>query len=373
MKTRKVTLFSPDLDGGGAERITLYIANYLAKKGVEVNLILGQAKGPYLALLDSEIKLIDLNLSDKHVTLKSLFKLIKHINKEKPDVVFSTLFRANIILSLAKKISKHKPRVVLRHPNMLFPNRKGKESIKGWAIKRMAIKAAEHSDATIVTSRAMNEELYKHISKAVRSKIRIIPNPVPIEEIRKKSKHPIEHSLFFNSDIPTILAVGRFVEQKNFEMLIKAFSMVSKRKNAQLLILGEGPLRAELENLIFQLGLSNTVHLPGFVDNPYAYMGRSSLFVLSSKWEGFPNVLVEAIACGLPVISTNCSGGSREILENGKWGKLVPVNDKDALAEAMLDSLKEKNYPAVENRAFSFSMENILGKYIELFFPSKNN
>jgi glycosyltransferase involved in cell wall biosynthesis len=163
-----------------------------------------------------------------------------------------------------------------------------------------------------------------------------------------------------------VLGVGRLTAQKDFPSLIRAFAKVRAQKPCRLVILGEGELRGELEALVASLDLSADVALPGFTDNPFAWMRQSSLFVLSSAWEGFGNVLVEAMACGTPVVSTNCPSGPAEILENGRWGRLVPVGDVDALADAMLATLAETTHADVATRAQDFGVEQAVAGYLGL-------
>jgi glycosyltransferase involved in cell wall biosynthesis len=165
---------------------------------------------------------------------------------------------------------------------------------------------------------------------------------------------------------PVILAVGRLTLQKDFPTLIRAFARLRARRSARLVILGEGELRDELEALVAELGLTADVALPGFVDNPFSWMRGSALFVLSSAWEGFGNVLVEAMACGTPVVSTDCPSGPAEILENGKWGRLAAVGDAEALARAIAEALDDPNPPDVRARAAFFSVERSVDAYLAI-------
>jgi glycosyltransferase involved in cell wall biosynthesis len=160
------------------------------------------------------------------------------------------------------------------------------------------------------------------------------------------------------------------VKAKDYQTLIQAFAMIRARREARLLILGEGPLRAELEALIQRLGLAADACLPGFVTNPYAYMARASVLVLSSRYEGFPNVLAESLACGTPVVATDCETGPAEILDHGRFGRLVPVGDHAAMAgaiEATLDA--PPNADSLRARAAVFSASSSARQYLALLFP----
>ncbi|NJS16372.1 MAG: glycosyltransferase [Nostocaceae cyanobacterium CSU_2_110] len=172
---------------------------------------------------------------------------------------------------------------------------------------------------------------------------------------------------FEKNSPPVFLAVGRLTEQKDFSTLIKAFSLVRKEKLARLIILGEGEARGQLEATIKNLGISEDVLLPGFTDNPYAYMYNANAFVLSSRWEGLPTVLIEAMACGCPVVATDCPSGPQEILAAGKYGELVCCGDVLALSKAMLNVLDNPiNSEILTQRTQDFSFDKAVSRYLEL-------
>jgi glycosyltransferase involved in cell wall biosynthesis len=193
-------------------------------------------------------------------------------------------------------------------------------------------------------------------------------NPVITPDVRKRACAPLDHPWFAPDQPPVILAVGRLTKQKDFPTLIRSFAQVRQNVPARLLILGEGVDRDELEALVRQLGLQDDVSLPGFVDNPYAYMHRAGLFVLSSRWEGLPTVLIEALYCGRPVIATDCPSGPREILANGRFGALVPVGDVEALSRAIVDGLAGKTPLPPEESWHPYSMEAVVEQYLGLMF-----
>jgi glycosyltransferase involved in cell wall biosynthesis len=177
----------------------------------------------------------------------------------------------------------------------------------------------------------------------------------------------LDHRWFEDNEDPVILGVGRLNEQKDFQTLLRAFANVLKKRHAYLVILGEGEERSSLEVLSEELNVAHRVHMPGFVRNPYKYMARSDVFVLSSKFEGFGNVIVEAMACGCPVVSTNCRSGPTEILENGKWGRLVPVEDPLRMSNAINESIASPLPPSKE-RAQDFTAEVIMDQYCSLIY-----
>jgi glycosyltransferase involved in cell wall biosynthesis len=202
--------------------------------------------------------------------------------------------------------------------------------------------------------------------------IRVIYNPVVTPEVLKKAKEPVAHPWFAQGEPPVLLGVGRLVKQKDFATLVRAFALVRQRRPARLMILGdvdkrEPLIKPQLEALVRELGLEGEVMLPGFVDNPHAYMAKAAVFVLSSIYEGFGNVVAEALAAGTPVVSTDCESGPAEILDNGKYGRLVLVGDAEALADAILATLNEPTDPEVlQERSRVFSIEKVIDQYLEV-------
>jgi glycosyltransferase involved in cell wall biosynthesis len=198
-------------------------------------------------------------------------------------------------------------------------------------------------------------------------RIQVIYNPVITPEVFQKSEEPLEHSWFQPGSPPVILGIGRLVSQKDFFTLIKAFAKVREIRSARLMILGEGEQRSDLEKLIQQLGLEADVALPGFTENPYQFLSRAAVFVLSSRFEGFGNVVAEALACGTPVVSTDCPSGPAEILDGGKYGTLIPIGDPDTMATAILATLTVPvNRTALQQRSLQFERDRIVEQYVAL-------
>lgn len=368
MSVKKISIYLPNLSGGGAEHVAIRIANALAARGENVDLVLSQVKGPHLNKVCSKVNIIDLNCNGRFTTLKSLPKLLIYLKNKKPDVIFSTLFRANVIAALALKFSGIKARLVIRHPNMLYPQGNPSETIYTSITKKLAIRAAQSADLVVLTSQMMKDELLS-LASFDEKKVKIIYNPVPTDDIQIKASVVPKHYWFEgfeNKGKSIILSVGRLNVQKNYSNLINSFALVKKNIDARLIILGEGEERGKLEKLANDLGVSDSVSMPGFVDNPYAYMSRADVFVLPSLWEGFPNVLVEAMACNTSVIATDCPGGTSEILENGMWGILVKNNNIDDLSKAIQRGLMTSQPILPIDRVASFSPEKVVDEFIEL-------
>jgi len=205
-----------------------------------------------------------------------------------------------------------------------------------------------------------------------RDKILVVYNPIDTEYIRQQCVKSVIHPWLASRATPVILAVGRLTEAKNYPLLLRAFAKLRESKTCKLIVLGEGELRDSLQSLAIDFGVDKDVDFHGFVDNPYAWMHQADLFVLSSAWEGLPNVLIQAMACGVPVVSTNCRSGPAEILEGGRWGTLVPVNDYAALATAMGDVLDRDNSSLSSERADDFNIERITDCYMDVLFNQKN-
>lgn len=365
-KFNSICIFVPLLAGGGAEHVAVRIANELAAKGGSVDLVLAQVKGAYLSEVSNKVNIVDLKCSDGFSTIKSLPGLIKYLRKNKPSILFSTLFRANTISALAIRLARVNTKLILRHPNMLYPE--GGENLSYYSKlnKKAAIWAAKKADVLVLTSKAMERELLD-LTNFDSNKIKIIHNPVPIDEIQLKAKEKSGHEWLDDKNVPVILAVGRLSYQKNFESLIRAFAELRERRESRLIILGEGEERAKLEDLVEELKMQEYVSMPGFVSNPYSYMSRCDVFVLPSKWEGFPNVLVEAMACGAQVVASDCPGGTSEILENGKWGRLVQANDYLELANKIEKEVASSAPLQTQIRVNDFMIDKIVEEYIKVF------
>jgi glycosyltransferase involved in cell wall biosynthesis len=209
------------------------------------------------------------------------------------------------------------------------------------------------------------------MTDAAPARINVIYNPVDCRRIAELAAQDLDHPWFQPGQPPVVLAAGRLHRQKDYPTLLQAFARLRRRKTSRLVIIGEGPERARLASLAAQLGISEEVQLPGFQTNPFAYMARAGVFALSSAWEGLSNVLIEALACGCPVVSTDCPHGPAEVLDSGKYGTLVPVADPAALAQALQATLDRKTAAAeAQQRAGYFDIGAVADRYWQLFFTS---
>jgi glycosyltransferase involved in cell wall biosynthesis len=232
-------------------------------------------------------------------------------------------------------------------------------------LPRLAKRFYPWADGIAAVSRGAADDLTGAVGLAP-NRIHVIHNPIVTPELRDLAAAPLDHPWFEPGEPPVLLAVGRLSPQKDFGTLIRAVSLVAPRRPVRLLILGEGRERADLETLVGDLGLGGVVDLPGWVPNPYPYMVRAGAFVLSSRWEGLPSVLIEALFCGPPVIATDCPSGPQEILEGGRHGLLVPVGDVDALARGIESALAGDVSRPTAASWHPYEQESVVTRYLEV-------
>ena len=374
MKKKRILLVISSLTGGGAQRVFAYLANYLDSKNYNVILITVEDILDYREELSSSIIISNLDKKNRWDFLKLILKLRMAINYYKPEVIISFLNYANIIALIATMFLNRKLRTIISvrsHP-LMYLSEARLALIKRWLI-RFTYKRA---DTIVAVSKSIKRVLKKDFSLES-DKIITIYNPVPIEAIRYKSNQQIDHPFFKLKNSCVIISVGRLNKQKRFDILLKAFSLVkSKFDNVCLIILGKGELYSELLTLSSQLKINKWVDFVGFKSNPYAWISNANIFVLSSDWEGFPNVLLEAMACGVPIISTDCPSGPNELISNGKNGILVPPSNEKALAKAMLTLLVDKELRSKLSqggriRVEDFRMKSILPQYEALIYRAE--
>jgi len=361
MKDERIAIFLPSLRGGGAERMMLNLAGGLADHGVLVDLILAQAEGPYLTDVPSNVRVIDLKSSRISLSLPAL---TRYLRNNTPSALLSALTHCNLIAIFARFLSKCDCRLVISERNTLSVSSKNIRSLRGYLIVRLARYFYPNSDALVAVSKGVADDVCDTM-RFPEEKIHVIYNPVVTRELLKKQHEPLAHPWFSPGQPPVILSTGRLVKQKDFSTLIYAFSKLHAQRPLRLMILGDGEERRLLQELCSSLGVVEDVAFTGFVDNPYQYMVHADVFALSSRWEGLANVLIEALVCGCPVVSTDCPSGPREVLQGGEYGQLVPVGDVEQLAISILKVLdsppdREKQ----KHRGSEFSQEKATLEYL---------
>ena len=357
-----IALFVPSLRGGGAERIMVTLARYFSEQGLKVDLLLAQNEGPYLADIPSSVRVVDLNASR---VLFALPGLVRYLRKEKPRAMLSAMEHANVVALMARQFAGGQTQLVITEHNTLTNSTAIDPSLRGRWLPYLMRWVYPFASTIVAVSAGVADDLAKALSLP-RDRIQVIYNPIDSASILLLASAEFEHPWFSAGSPPVILGVGRLSMQKDFKTLIQAFALLRKKRKARLIILGEGDERETLEKMIATLDLTNDIVLPGFVGNPMAYMRHAAVFVLSSLFEGLPTVLLEAMCCDTPVVSTDCPSGPAEILENGKWGQMVSVGDVDGLVQAMVKTLDEKKHPNVLQRAQYFSVENAVAQYLEV-------
>lgn len=357
----RVAIFLPSLRGGGAERVAVNLAGDFSRRGLRVDLLLARAEGPYLERLPSTVRVVDFAASRVAWTVP---KLMRYLRAERPRAVLSMIANANVCAAWARRAARSPARLVLREPNtvsqVVAHPRSLRERSLPWFLRRFY----PWADAVVVNSHGSARDLIETVGIPA-AKVHVIPNPIDLDAVRAAAQEP--PPLALSTEPPTIVAVGRLTPQKGYEDLIRAFQRVRSARSVRLIILGEGEDRAALERLVRELDLADSVALPGFCDNPWSVIARAALFVLSSRWEGQPNALMEAVALGVPIVATDCPSGPREILLDGQLGALVSVGDPVELAAAMLAALsKPGDREALRQRAEDFAVRRVAAEYLRV-------
>lgn len=363
-----ISIVLPNLQGGGAERVALYLANHWIDQGMQVEFVLMKARGELLELVDPRIPVHSLNASRIR---GSILPLRSYFTERKPAVAWVSLWPLTSAAILAWQLAG-KPGTLFStdHTNLSISCFQ-ELMLSPFYLKALLRSTYPLASGVMAVSEGVKQDLSRlgafadeHVTVIYNPVVRGLVNPAPVDPAVRQQLWGVGFSYH-------VLAVGSFKTQKNLPLLLRAFAQLPHSLNAKLTILGEGILRPELEALIQELGLEDRVALPGFALDPSSWYRSADLFVLSSSWEGFGNVIVEALECGVPVVSTDCPSGPAEILENGRYGKLVPVGDAPALAAAMQASLLESHDPeALRRRAQDFAVNRIADQYLAYFRSS---
>jgi glycosyltransferase involved in cell wall biosynthesis len=360
----KITIILPNLEAGGAEKLVMYLANEWAERKHEVHIILLQDRGVFINLLSPKIRLIKLGVKNIRQAIIPLSRAITRLNSE---IVWSNMWPLTTATVIAWLLSGKRGKLVLTDHVNLSMAAKYELNLPAWYLKWTVSMAYQFATGLTAVSYGVAADIAK-LSRCEVQSINVIYNPCATGVSAKRENSKTREMLWGSGFKSHILAVGTLKAQKNHELLIDAFSRLPKSFRAKLTILGDGPLRTHLKQLIQKLNLDQCVSLPGFVLDPYPWFRSSDLFVLSSSWEGFGNVIVEALECGLPVVSTDCPSGPREILEDGRYGILVKPGDPIALCDAIATSLSiPPDSIKLMSRAKEFSIEKISGEYLGLF------
>jgi glycosyltransferase involved in cell wall biosynthesis len=329
-RARPISIFVPSFVGGGAERAMINLANGMHEQGCEVDFVVATTEGPYRNELKAGIRLVDLQAGR---VIAAVPGLVRYLRTRRPVCLFAALDHANLAAVMARRLAGVQTRVILGMRNTLSKELRD-DGLKTRCIVALARRFYPAADGFVAVSRGVAEDAAALLGLR-RDRIMVIPNPVLTPDLPQKAREPLDHPWFRDGEPPVILACGRLAPQKDFPTLLDAFATLRRRRPARLVILGEGELRGQLERRVAALGVAADVAMPGFDSNPFRYMARAQVLALSSRYEGCPNVLVQALACGCAVVATDCQSGPREILDGVPGTALVPVGDAPAMAEAM--------------------------------------
>lgn len=359
----KIALFIHTLSGGGVERSTIRLAKHFVKLGHQVDIVTFVGAGDMRLEAEKVARIIDFHAP---WWIGRALKYLSYLWRNDPDIVIAATSGPNMLASLANgPFSRRRPVILSERiwDRFLHDRQRRWRAV---ALQKLMRVAYRRASAIVAVSRGVAERL-SQLPRLRRDRIHVIYNPVWGPEIEALAREPVTDAGFDHADIPTIVSVGRLSSEKDFATLLRAFAMVRRRRSVNLVILGEGSMRGALEELVRNLGIVDDVFMPGYVANPFPHMAGADLFVLTSTSEGFGNVLVEAMGCGTPIVSTDCPVGPSEILAGGRYGMLVPVGDTVALAaaiEAQLDNPTSADH--LRQRAREFSVEAAASAYLKL-------
>lgn len=386
-------LFVRSFEGsGGAERVLLNLGRGLVARGHRVDLVMARRAGHFLDQVPAQIRVVDLKVhsasaslrvlhrlgrdawfwarmvlaKNPHYVLGALPKLAAYLREARPDALISSMDYPNVVAVAARDLARVESLVIATVHNTLS------EEIARSKKRRVRAQAAvdrrfyPRADAVVAVSQGVADDLARTLGIPLPG-LTTIFNPIVVEDLVKQAAEPLAHPWFADKGPPVLLAVGGMKPAKDHATLLRAFAMIRMERPVRLVLLGEGKLRDRLRRLAEELGVAADLDMPGFVENPYHYMARASVFVHSSLFEGFGLVLAEALVCGCPVVSTDCPSGPAEILDHGRFGRLVPMADAKALATAIKEALDTPHDKAqLFARGTDFSLEKATAKYLEL-------
>lgn len=351
---KKIGIILPSLAAGGAERVMINYANYLVDCGYKVSIIVLKNNFTLEGLIDnkvSQVRLGNSSYKENIISIKKVFEANDY------GALYVTMFHVNLMVLIAKALSSRKIPVIIREANTLSTELTSFSWLKRLFFITLIRVFYRHADHIIAVSAGVAKDLIENF-RVRPNLVSVILNPVQVASIVREQYPKVK---------PNIVAIGRLEKQKDFSTLLRAFQIVRGEINIELQVLGEGSLGEELSMLTKQLGIEEYVTFRGRVDNVYDFLSTADVFVLSSIYEGCPNSLLEALACGANVVSTDCPSGPREILDNGKFGHLVPMQSPESMAKAIINAIREP-IPSVElvKRSYKFLPKVQYKKYLDL-------
>jgi glycosyltransferase involved in cell wall biosynthesis len=339
----------------------------LVDHGCAVDLVLAKAQGPFLKEIPDGLRTVDL---ESRRVLTSIPRMVRYLRRERPNTLLSVL-HANLIAIWSNRMAGDITRVVVSERNTLSSERRQYSGDKRMIILPLLVRMFyPWADSVIAVSNGVKDDLVRSTGLSA-DHIHVVYNPIITEELKAKAVANIHHPWLDDQRTPVLVSVGRLTPQKDFLTLLRAFALVRQTCPAKLMIIGDGEEREKIEGLIRRLELLGDVELTGYLPNPYPYIRRSALFVLSSKYEGLPGVLIEAMYCGVPLIATDCPSGPREILDGGRHGRLVPVGDPETMASAIREGLRGGIRKPSPDAWQPFSSQSVIRQYLSVLLGDR--
>jgi glycosyltransferase involved in cell wall biosynthesis len=365
VSSRPIALFSPSLAPGGAERVLVNLARGFIDRGRQVDVVLSQATGEYIDQLPENVKLVDLK---SHRVFASLPGLVRYLRECRPAALFAFQDHCGVAAIWARAIAGVPTQIVPTVHTTWSGALCERSNLKLRLLRYLAQFTYPSASSIVAVSHGVAEDLSSTL-QLTPNLIKVIYNPIVDARIGKLAGQPLSHPWLASGQPPVVIAAGRLSPEKDFATLLRAFAVLRNQVVCRLILLGDGPERTSLEQLARELGVQENVQFLGFVANPYMYMKRAAVFALSSVREGLPTALVEALSLNIPVVSTDCANGPREILCNGLYGTLVAVGDADGIAAALADVLLSKARTDITGAAERFTLDRALQSYTALLNP----
>lgn len=368
MSAPKISILTHDISGGTFTNLCPALVRGLRELGVDCNLVILDATPEEISKF-ADIPIVTLNVKR---TAFSLFAVVQYLRKYRPDIILPMPWYFNIVAVWARYLSRVNTKVILGEHNIisLEASIEHREKLHLRFLPILMRYTYPHADGLVGVSKDTITDLVETLKIKAKIPKQVIFNPINAAYVQHLAQSSIDHRWFSSSEIPIIFTVARLAKQKRLDGLLEAFAQIIKVTPARLLILGEGPLRSELEQLCKKLGIEDSVWMPGYDSNPYRYMANCDVFVLASAWEGCPVALQEAMVCGAAVVVTDAPGGMKDIVDDGKFGVIAPANNPSLLAEKIVQVLKQpdlKQYyrAQAKQRSQAFHYQNISKQYLD--------
>jgi len=350
----------PSLRGGGAERVIVDLASEAANRGLRVDIVVVNRENAAIDDVGAGVRIIDLNRTRVAFALPVF---MRYLRRARPPAILSTLGHTNVLALVGARLTRGS-RIVVREAVTVEKDLAGGGYMMRVVYGLMRL-TYPWADAIVAVSEGVAQSLIAELGLAP-AKVRVIFNPAITPRVLEGAKEALDHPWFRPNEPPVVLGVGRLDAQKGFDTLLRSFAEARRLEPCRLLLLGEGPLRGELQSLAHELGIFEDFEMPGFVRNPFAYMARCGVFVLSSRWEGLPNVLIQALAVGAKAVATDCPNGPREVTDKGRLAPLVPVDDVAGLADAIVVALRSQPVKPGAEWFQRYALEHVTSRYLAL-------